>query len=270
MRVQLVSRNVCELVSAPSARPSEARALSGDEITRLLFVARGSRWGAFVTLALTLGSRRGELCGLDWECVDLEAGRLTIRQSISQIKDSVTVKGTKSGRCRVLPLSRMAIDALRAQKALQEADSKRVGASYRETGAVFTDEIGERLTPKAATNAFARLAVKAGISTTRLHDLRHTAATRMLSNGVDPTTAATILGHSSPVVTLHIYSHLASGAQGSALDNLGAQIEALNSIDCNQIATSVPKAKKKARRNGLSMVAGLRGLRSKNCILAQQ
>ena len=203
-RVQLVSRNVCELVSAPSVRPSEAKALSGDEITRLLFVSRGSRWGAFVTLALTLGARRGELCGLNWEHVDLEAGRITIRQSISQIKDSVTVKGTKSGRSRVLPLSRMAIEALRTQKSSQKLDRYRSQGAYRDEGAVFTDEIGRRLTPKAATNAFARLAEKAGLSTTRLHDMRHTAATTMLSSGVDPTTAASILGHSSPTVTLQI------------------------------------------------------------------
>jgi integrase len=255
-RVQLVARNVCELVSAPSVRPSEAKALSSDEITRLLFVSRRSRWGGFVTLALTLGARRGELCGLNWEHVDLEVGRLTIRQSICQIKGSVTVKGTKSGRSRVLPLSRMAIEALNAQKALQAEDRMRVGGLYRDEGALFTDELGHRLTPRAATNAFARLAVKAGISTTRLHDTRHTAATAMLSNGVDPTTAAAILGHSSPTVTLQIYSHLVPGAQRGALDRLGEHIEALATTDCNQIATTRRLAKKKARRSGLPMVAG--------------
>jgi integrase len=62
------------------------------------------------------------LCGLNWEHVDLEERRVTIRQSVSQIKDSVTIKGTKSGRARVLPLSRIAIEALKTQKALQEAD----------------------------------------------------------------------------------------------------------------------------------------------------
>jgi integrase len=150
----------------------------------------------------------------------------------------------------------MAVEALRKQKALQEVDRSRAGESYRDDGAVFTDEIGARLTPKAATNAYARLALKAGISTTRLHDLRHTAATRMLSSGIDPTTVAAILGHSSPTVTLQIYSHLVPGVQRNALDKLGAEIEALATRDCNQIATSTANAKKKARRNGLSMVAG--------------
>jgi len=255
-RVQLVARNVCELVSAPTVGPSEARAFTSDEITKLLFVSRGSRWGAFVILALTLGARRGELCGLNWEHVDLEEGCVTIRQSVSQIKDSVRIKRTKSRRVRVLPLSRMAIEALRTQKALQESDKTSAGELYRDDGAVFADELGGRLTPKAATNGFARLARKAEISTTRLHCARHTAATTMLSRGVDPTTAAAILGHSSPTVTLQIYSHLVPGAQQGAMDRLGEHIQVLAATDCNQIATKVGKAKKKARGYGLKMVAG--------------
>jgi hypothetical protein len=82
------------------------------------------------------------------------------------------------------------------------------------------------------------------------------AATRILSSGIDPTTVAAILGHSSPTVALQIYSHLVPGVKRNALDNLGAEIEALATTDCNQIATSIATAKKKARITGLSMVAG--------------
>jgi hypothetical protein len=107
----------------------------------------------------------------------------------------------------------------------------------------------------AATNGFARLACKAGISTTRLHDTRHTAATTMLSNGVDPTTAAAILGHSSPTVTLQVYSHAVPGLQQGAIDRLGEHIEMLAATECNQIATNPTRAKKKARGYGLRLVA---------------
>ena len=255
-RMQLVARNVCELVSAPSVRRSEARAFTSDEITKLLFVSRGSRWEAFVVLALTLGARRGELCGLNWEHFDLEEGRVTICQSASQIKGSVTIKGTKTERVRVLPLSGMAVEALRTQSVLQERDKESAGALYRDDGAVFTDELGGRLSPKAATNGFARLARKVSISTTRLHDSRHTAATTMLSNGVDPTTASAILGHVSPTVTLQIYSHVVPGFKRGAMDDLGERIRALATTECNQIATKPTRAKKKARRSGLEMVAG--------------
>lgn len=79
----------------------------------------------------------------------------------------------------------------------------------------------------AATCAFDRIARKAGISTTRLHDLRHTAATTLLVAGVDVRTAAGVLGHASPTVTLSTYAHLMPEAQRDAVDRLGERIEQL-------------------------------------------
>jgi integrase len=228
VRMQLAGRNVCEAVTAPTASPSEAKALTSDEVRRLLTVAREGRWSSFTTLALTLGARRGELCGLSWSDVDIEAGTVTIRRSLSQTKGRVVLKGTKSGKSRTLPLSRHAIDALRHQRAVQAADRLKAGGIYGEDAAVFADELGQRVTPKAATAAFARMAEKAKISTTRLHDLRHTAATTLLVNGVDVRTTAGVLGHSTPGVTLSTYAHLVADAQRSAVDSLGDSIERLS------------------------------------------
>ena len=155
----------------------------------------------------------------------------------------------------MVPLSRPAILALKTQQGLQRANKASAGALYRSDGAIFTDELGRRLTPMAATSGFARLARKAGISTTRLHDSRHTAATDMFSNGVDLTTVAAILGHTSPTVTLQIYSHAVPGLKQSAVDRLGEHIEALAAAECNQIATRPARLTKKARGYGLLLVA---------------
>ena len=152
---------------------------------------------------------------------------MTIRRSLSQTKARVVLKGTKSGKSRTLPLSRHAIDALRRQRATQAADRLRAGGAYSDDGAIFTDELGTRVTPKAATNAFARMAEKAQISTTGLHDLRHTAATSLLVNGADVRTTAGVLGHSTPTVTLTTYAHLVADAQRDAVDRLGDSIERL-------------------------------------------
>ena len=73
----------------------------------------------------------------------------------------------------------------------------------------------------AATCAFERLARKAGISTTKLHSTRHTAATTLIVEGVDIRTVAGILGHASPAVTLAVYEHLMPEAQREAVDRLG-------------------------------------------------
>jgi integrase len=85
---------------------------------------------------------------------------------------------------------------------------------------VFTDELGRRLSPKAATNAFARIAKKAGVRTTSLHSTRHTAATTAIRSGADIVTVSRMLNHSNPSVTLNIYGHLVPGAEDSTNDML--------------------------------------------------
>jgi hypothetical protein len=166
----------------------------------------------------------------------------------------------------MIPLTAAAIDAFRRQRVLQNEDRLANGDIYQADPRrpVFTDEIGAQLTPKAATNAFARLAKKAGIGTTSLHSTRHTAATHLIAGGIDVTTTAAILGHSTPTVTLSIYSHVVEGNESAAMDVLGERlekmrtrvVEALENPDGYRMATAADSAKKKARRNGLSMVAG--------------
>jgi integrase len=71
------------------------------------------------------------------------------------------------------------------------------------------------------------MARRAGISSTRLHDLRHTAATTLLVAGVDVRTTAGVLGHASPTITLSTYAHLMPNAQREAVDRLGERLERL-------------------------------------------
>ncbi len=226
-KMQLLVVNPCVAVDAPVVRRSTASALAGDEVARLLSAASEGRWAAFVTLALTLGARRGELLALRWASIDVESATITISASLSQTKDGIALKGTKTDRTRTIPLSRPALEAIARQRATQAADKLRVGALYQDQGFVFADELGSPISPMAATNAYARIAKKAGISSTRLHDLRHTAATTMLLAGIDVTTAAGILGHSTPTTTLGVYAHVLGEAKRKAMDRLGEAFDAI-------------------------------------------
>ncbi len=228
LRMELIGRNACDAVTRPAVHRSDAKALTTDEITILLDGARGSRWEPFVLLALSTGCRRGELCGLSWSDYDAENLTLTIRHSLSQTKAGVALKAPKTNQVRTLPLSRMALDALKTQRVLQAKERLAAGGAYQNADdAIFTDESGQRVTPMAATCAFDRLARKAAISTTRLHDLRHTAATTLLLAGVDIRTTAGVLGHASPTITLSTYAHLMPEAQRDAVDRLGERLERL-------------------------------------------
>jgi integrase len=124
--------------------------------------ARGTRWETFIDLALMLGARRGELLALTWDDVDFEARRVTVRASLSQTAAATAIKSTKSGRVRKIPLTTSATEAFRRQRVLQNEDRLANGDIYQADPRrpVFTDEMGVQLSPKAATNAFARIATK--------------------------------------------------------------------------------------------------------------
>jgi integrase len=267
VKMQLVGHNVCDVSEPPTPARSEARALSNGEVAKLMLAAKGSRWEFFVDLALMLGARRGELLAVTWDDIDLEAGTVVIRASLSQTKDAIAVKSTKSGRVRAIPLTTEARDAFRGQRSQQNEDRLRNGDVYQvdPRRPVFTNEIGVQLTPKAATNAFARIARKAQIGTTSLHSTRHTAATQLIAAGIDVTTTASILGHTTPNITLALYSHVIEGAERVAMDVLGARLEKMRvhqsaieqDPNGNRMATAALTAKKKARVTGLLMVAGV-------------
>lgn len=229
LRMELIFRNPCDAVTRPSLVQSEANALTQEEITNLFVVIRGTRWEPFIVLALCIGARRGELCALSWDDFDQQASTLHIRRAITHTRESIAIKSTKSGRSRKVPLSRLALDALRSQKALQARDRLANGAAHcNADNFIFTDEIGQRITPMAASCAFERAAKKARLSTTRLHNLRHTAATTLLLAGVDVRTTAGILGHASPTITLSTYAHLMPEAQREAVNKLGERLELLS------------------------------------------
>ena len=258
--LELVARNVCHTAAAkpPRLSPSPAKALADDEVAKLLTAANATRWGPFVTLALATGARRGELCALSWSDVDFENQTLTIAKSLSQTKDRVELKGTKTGSIRRLGLSRLALEALRRQRAMQEQDKHLARCRRTSTRAPFSPRhsVG-RITPMSATKAFGRLAKTAEISTTRLHDTRHTAATHLIVGGTDVRTAASVLGHTTPNVTLSIYAHLVAEVQRAAVERLGATLERISS-DGNRMATVVPLAAKNARENRRSLVEARR------------
>jgi integrase len=228
VRMDLAGRNPCEAATRPSIKRSAAKAIPADELKLLLAAGHSTRWEWFVNLGLCTGARRGELCGLSWDDFDSDNGTLAIRHSLSQTRRGIRLKATKTGHTRTLSISPAANAALRSQRALQARERLSRGPLYANPdNAIFADESGRRITPMAATCAFERIARKAGISTTRLHDLRHTAATMLILAGIDIVTIAGILGHESPVTTLRIYAHLMPERQGDALDRLGKQFELL-------------------------------------------
>jgi integrase len=224
VRMQIIARNVAEAVDAPTRARSEANALNDDEVLRILDAAHGTRWETAITLALATGMRRGEIGALKWDAVDLDAKTLTVRASLSQTTGGVVLKSTKTGRVRTIPLTPLAFDALRERRRAYLAERLAAGASYDDQGFVVADPFGRPPTPFALTDAFREIAKKADVKK-RLHDTRHTFATMLIGEKVDPQTVATLLGHVNANVTLAIYSHQIAGHKEAAVAKVGDRLQ---------------------------------------------
>ena len=102
VRWRMVPRNVAEAVSAPRPAPPEMRTLSAQETRRMLEAARGDRLEALYVLAVHTGMRQGELLALKWQDVDLGAGTLQVRRTLSITKDSPTFNRPRPRRAAVV------------------------------------------------------------------------------------------------------------------------------------------------------------------------
>lgn len=155
------------------------------------------------------GVRRGEAVGLRWSDVDLAAGRVSIRRQISQ-RGRLLEEGapkTRSG-FRSIALDPRTIQVLRRVRARQAENRLSWGSAYEDHDLVFARENGAPERPDHVSDHFDLLVLKAGLKRIRFHDLRHTHATLMLSNGVPAKVVSERLGHSSIALTLDTYSHV--------------------------------------------------------------
>ena len=162
------------------------------------------RYGLAIRLAL-MGLRRGEISGLRWEDFNELTGTLKIERQIQRVDGKFVAKAPKDGSERMLSLGPKMTAALR-QYRWNQAD-ERDAMEWPNSGYVFVSTAtGGICPPETIYRAFKAIAKAAGVEA-RLHDGRHTAATKLLSEGEDIATVAEVLGHASPAVTAKVYAH---------------------------------------------------------------
>lgn len=221
LRWGVVSRNVATLVESPRVAKHEIHPLDPDQARALLEAVRTHRLGGLFTVALALGLRQGEALGLRWDAVDFRAGVLHVRAALQRVgKDWQLVEPKSERSRRAVALPRVAIVALRAHRVRQKKERLLAGGDWQDTGLVFTTRTGGPLDPINVTKTFKRLLRQAGVPEVRFHDLRHTAATFLLAQGVDARTIMETLGHSQISLTLDTYSHVLPTLQRDAADRM--------------------------------------------------
>ena len=224
-RLDLVQRNVARLVEAPKATPSPARPLTEDQADLVLAAVEGMRLHSFFVVAAETGMRRAEIGALTWDSIDFERRIASVRQAIGQDrKGNWFLKGTKSGRERVVPLNAPAVEALLRQRASQAADKLAAEeGTYNDRGLVFADEVGQWLNLDAVSKAFSATLRNLGLKEkgVSLHSPRHFVGTTGLAIGNDLRTVSDLLGHADPAVTLRVYGHAVSGGKERAVTSIG-------------------------------------------------
>lgn len=207
---QLIPRNPCDGARPPQVPRREMGVLSGAEVALLLEATSESPMHALYVVAATTGMRQGELIGLRWSDVDLEARRIQVVRSLQRVKGQGMVAfEPKTARSRrQVVIGARAVAALRALRDRQAFLAKALGAEWEGEGLVFTNDFGRPLDSGRVRTWFHRDLERAGLPRIRFHDLRHTAATLLLSQNVHPKVVSEMLGHSTIALTLDTYSHL--------------------------------------------------------------
>ncbi len=221
----LAPRNVVDLVTPPRPHKTELQVLTPQQVKLLLAEAHNTRHYALIATAVYTGLRQGELLGLRWQDVDLEAGKLTVARQLGLGKRFSEPKSA-AGR-RTLDISAPLIAILREHRAQQNELRLMLGGEYVYQDLMFATSVpvGGRPAggPQNARNVyrdFKAILRRAGLPEIRFHDLRHTAATLMLLGGVNAKTAQVMLGHSQIQLTLGTYSHVLPSMTRDAADRV--------------------------------------------------
>lgn len=196
------------------------------EVRRFLDHIAGDRLEPLWLLAAATGMRRGELLGLRWSDIDLDAAAsLRIaRTRVAYGKLKVTKEPKTDRSRRRIPLPARVVDSLRAHRRRVAAERLAAGPAYIDEGVVFCDELGASLDPATVSATFARQVIAAELPRITLHGLRHSFATIALEGGVDVLYVSELLGHSSPAITQSVYQHVRPERLEAAVERIAAEL----------------------------------------------
>lgn len=200
----------------PARKPNALDESGRAKVAGFIALEPGSPLSIGFALALYLGLREGEICGLRWRYVDLDAGTITIQETIGYDKSpdgkgSLYVKEPKTGGSRrILPIPEVLQGALRTRRAHMNGARLACGKELADMYVVGKDD-GSFMQPHYLSTRWRKTAdvlELVGTEGTRptFHDLRHTFATAAITHGVDVKTVSSVMGHANAAMTLNIYA----------------------------------------------------------------
>jgi integrase len=222
----MVARNVAALANGVKVGRPEGRTLTPEQARVLLAHVSGDRLEAAFTVALSLGLRRGELLGLAWPDVTLDATppRLLVTRTVSRIKGTgLVLSDTKTaGSRRTVHLPGPVVASLRVHRVRQAEERLAAGPEWTErplgVDLIFRTPFGTPVDPDNFRNLTYKATTDAGLGRWSPHELRHSAASLLIAQGVPLKLVSETLGHASIRITSDVYGHLFDDAGLVAAD----------------------------------------------------
>jgi integrase len=205
----LIARNVCDLIDPPKPIKREMQTLNEEQARLLLETAKGHRLEILLVLAIATGMREGEMLALRWSDIDMDRGVLFVRRTVKRVgKYGIVETEPKTAKSkRQITLPDFVVTALKQHGEKQQALKIKMGERWKDKGLVVCNHFGGFIETAFLTTRFKKLLKIAGLPNVRFHDLRHSAATLLFAMGVHPKIVQELLGHSSVVITMDVYSH---------------------------------------------------------------
>lgn len=211
VKVGYIRFNPADACELPRVEHREIHPLDEDEISRFLTAIHGHRFEALFLVTLFTGMRRGEILGLKWDNVDFDRGMINVCQQLQHIVGSVGeyhLVSPKNGKGRTVTPAPSVMGLLKNQRKRQAEDQLKAGPLWHGDGFVFTDALGQHLSPNTVYESFKRVVARIGRPDARFHDLRHSYAVAAIQSGDDIKTVQQNLGHHTAAFTLDVYGHV--------------------------------------------------------------
>lgn len=222
---QILNKNVADAVTRPKRTNSKMNVLNVEDMNKLLERLEGSTLYLPVILAVTAGLRRGEILGLTWNNIDLQKKTIYVEHQLQKVDDEYKLLPTKTAKSkRKVALLDYTIPILKSHRKLQLQNQLLLGSEYEDNNLVCCKSDGKPYDPDYVSRNFlrkmTRISEELNIPKIRFHDLRHTHATLLLKQGVNPKIVSERLGHSNISITLDTYTHVLPDMQKEAAEKL--------------------------------------------------
>lgn len=223
--LNMIPKNPCLGVELPKAVKYKANVYDDAEIANVLKVAEGTDMYLLITLIISVGFRRGEIVALQWSDIDFDNGIIHINKSRVNVKGAKKTKApkTQSG-IRDISVGENLLRLLKQEHKHYLERKMALGWNFVDSNCVICQKNGKAFSPDSITQKWERFCEANNLKKIRLHDLRHTCATAMLSAGISPKIIQTRLGHADISTTMNIYAHALPSMNKEAGDKMDAKI----------------------------------------------